>query len=84
MEAVAGTSVDDLGCVKTCARRNRVEIGPLQLVIDKDFEHNQSDFRSIRENHSTRHSPDDIQICGNRTTGPPPRERHSFRSHPIA
>ena len=24
----------------------------------------------------TRHSPDDIQIRGNRTTGPPPRERH--------
>ena len=23
-----------------------------------------------------RHSPDDIQIRGNRTTGPPPRERH--------
>ncbi len=25
---------------------------------------------------SDRHSPDDIQIRGNRTTGPPPRERH--------
>ena len=33
-----------------------------------------------------RHSPDedDIQLSGNCTTGPPPRERHSFRSHPIA
>ena len=31
-----------------------------------------------------RHSPDDIQNHGNRTTVPPPRERHSFRSHPMA
>ena len=28
--------------------------------------------------HSIRHSPDDIQIRGISTTGPPPRERHSF------
>ncbi len=31
-----------------------------------------------------RHSPDDIQIRGNRTTVPPPRERYPFLSHPMA
>ncbi len=31
-----------------------------------------------------RQSPDDIQNRGNRTTVPPPRERHPFRSHPMA
>ena len=30
-----------------------------------------------------RHSPDDIQNRGNRTTVPPPRERHPFGSHPM-
>jgi len=34
--------------------------------------------------HLNRHSPDDIQNRGNRTTGPPPRELYPFRSHPIA
>ncbi len=32
----------------------------------------------------SRHSPDDIQIRGNCTTVPPPRELHPFRSHPMA
>ncbi len=32
----------------------------------------------------SRHSPDDIQIRGNRTTVPPPMELHPFRSHPMA
>ena len=32
----------------------------------------------------SRHFPDDIQIRGNRTTVPPPRERHPFGSHRIA
>ena len=31
-----------------------------------------------------RHSPDAIQIRGNRTTVPPPRELYPFRSHPMA
>ncbi len=31
-----------------------------------------------------RHIPDDIQIQGNRTTVPPPKELHPFRSHPMA
>ena len=30
-----------------------------------------------------RHSPDAIQIRGNRTTVPPPKELHPFRSHPM-
>jgi len=32
----------------------------------------------------SRHSPDAIQIRGNRTTVPPPRELYPFRSHPMA
>ena len=32
----------------------------------------------------SRHSPDDIQIRGNRTTVPRPRERQPFGSHPTA
>ncbi len=31
-----------------------------------------------------RHFPDNPQIQGNRTTIPSPRERHPFRSHPVA
>jgi len=31
-----------------------------------------------------RHSPDDIQIRGNRTAAPLPRELYPFRSHPLA
>ncbi len=31
-----------------------------------------------------RHSPDNIEIRGNRTTVPPPGERHPFGSHPMA
>jgi len=31
-----------------------------------------------------RHSPDDLQNRGNRTTLPPTRERHRFRSHAMA
>jgi hypothetical protein len=34
--------------------------------------------------HIRRHSPIDIQIRGNRTTGPPPRELHLLCSHPMA
>ena len=34
--------------------------------------------------HIIRHFPDDIQVRGNRTTGPPPRKLHPFRSHPMA
>ena len=32
----------------------------------------------------TRHFPDNPQNQGNRTTVPPPRELHPFRSHPMA
>ena len=31
---------------------------------------------------SNRHSPDDLQIRGNRTTAPPPRELYPLCSHP--
>ena len=47
-----------------------------QELLDKVIE--------LEEFPIIRHSPDDIQLRGNRTTIPTPRERHPFRSHPMA
>ena len=40
--------------------------------------------RATPRSWCTRHFPDDLQVCGDHTRLPPPRERHPFRSHPMA
>ncbi len=44
------------------------------IVAVSDFNMGAMENKGL--NIFNRHSPDDIQIRGNRTTGPPPRERH--------
>ena len=61
---------------------------PSRIVTDKLRSYS-SAFRAIglvaeHDRGLSRHSPDAIQNLGNRTTVPPSRERHPFRSHPRA
>ena len=49
------------------------------VMLRKTIENNE-----LRACDTNRHSPDDVQIRGNRTTVPPPRERHPCRSHRMA
>ena len=59
----------------------RIELGLEGSPVPVDRKQVLLDQRGQDIEAFDRHFPDDIQNRGNLTTGPPPRERHPFRSH---
>ena len=53
----------------------------VKVIYEKHFKSRKA---KIKKKHLNRHSPYTIQIRGNRTTFPPPRELYPLCSHPMA
>ena len=73
---------DDVVFIRTTAQSFHVQIHPYDETGEESEAQNRRRNDVLRKH--TRHFPDKLQVRGNRTSIPPPRELHSLGSHLMA